>query len=154
MPADTPVRDVMTTDVVAFGVDDDIRTAMQTLVDRGIDGGPVLDADGQVVGVLTTGDLIVRQSKLHFPSVIVFLGTSLSFKRRDFDDDLEKVLGSSVREVMNEPPIVCRPETTLEEAATLMHEHRISRLPVVDPDGHLAGIVSRVDLLRGALASS
>lgn len=154
MPADIPVRDVMTTDVVTFHVDDDVRTAMQTLVDRGVDGGPVVDDDGSVVGVLTTGDLIVRQSRLHFPSVIVFLGASFEIgRRRDFDDDLEKVLGSSVREVMNEPAITCRSDTTLEEAATLMHDHRVARLPVVD-DGRLVGIVSRVDLLRGALASS
>lgn len=153
MPADTPVRDVMTAEVVTFGVDDDVRTAMETLVAREVDGGPVVDGEGAVVGVLTTGDLIVRQSRLHFPTVIVFLGATLELRRRDFDDDLEKVLGSSVREVMNEPAITCGPDASLEEAATLMHEHRVSRLPVVDDDGALVGIVSRVDLLRGALAA-
>jgi CBS domain-containing protein len=112
-----------------------------------------VDDAGRVVGVLTTGDLIVRQSKLHFPTVIVFLGASVEIgRRRDFDDDLDKVLGSSVGEVMSEPAITCGSDTTIEEAATLMHDHRVARLPVVD-DGRLVGIVSRVDLLRGALAS-
>lgn len=153
MPADKPVRDVMTSDVLSFRPDDDVRVAMEALVDRGVDGAPVIDADGVVVGVLTTGDLIVKQSRLHFPTVIAILGAAFELKPRGFDDDLEKALGSKVADVMSSPAITVDAHATVEDAATTMHDERVSRLPVVD-DGRLVGIVARVDVLRGMMAGS
>jgi CBS domain-containing protein len=150
MPASTPVREIMTTEVVTFRADDDVRTAMEKLVERGIDGAPVLDTDGRVIGVLTTGDLIVRESRLHFPTVISVLGASFELKSKTFDDDLEKALGAHVGDVMTHPAITCPAEATIEEAATLMHDQKVARLPVVD-QGALVGIVSRGDILRGML---
>ncbi len=151
MPADKPVRDVMTSDVLSFRPDDDVRVAMESLVERGVDGAPVVDADGVVIGVLTTGDLIVKQSRLHFPTVIAILGAAFEFKSRHFDDDLEKALGSKVSDVMASPAITVDVDGTVEDAATIMHDERISRLPVVQGD-KLVGIVARVDVLRGMMA--
>src|SRR5690606_5183176 len=138
----------MTTEVVTFRPDDDVRSAMERLVERGIDGAPVVDEAGAVLGVLSTGDLIVRESKLHFPTVISVLGASIELKSRDFDEDLEKALGANVGDVMNRPPITCPADATLQDAATLMHDAHVSLLPVVDGD-RLVGIVSRGDVLRG-----
>jgi CBS domain-containing protein len=147
------VSEVMTTDVLTFGPDDNVAEAMQILVERGIDGAPVVDADGAVVGMLSTADLIVQESRLHFPTVISLLGATLELpsSKRHFDDDLRRVLGSTVREVMQADPITIGADDTVEEAATLMHDHDVSRLPVV-ADAGLAGIVARVDILRGILA--
>jgi CBS domain-containing protein len=150
MPTDLAVRDVMTSDVLSFRPDDDVSAAMQAMVDRGIDGAPVVDDAGAVVGVLTTGDLIVKQSRLHFPTVIAIFGAALELKPRDFDENLEKALGSKVGDVMSHPAVTIEAGASVEDAATLMHEKRISRLPVVD-DGRLVGIVARVDVLRGLL---
>jgi CBS domain-containing protein len=146
------VSEVMTTDVLTFGPEDNVAEAMQILVERGIDGAPVVDADGAVVGMLSTADLIVQESRLHFPTVISLLGATLELpsSKRHFDDDLRRVLGSSVREVMQADPITIGVDDTVEEAATLMHDHDVSRLPVVG-DAGLAGIVARVDILRGIL---
>ncbi|MEZ5179334.1 MAG: CBS domain-containing protein [Acidimicrobiales bacterium] len=142
----------MTTDVLTFGPDDNVAEAMQVLVERGIDGAPVVDADGAVVGMLSTADLIVQESRLHFPTVISLLGATLELPsaKRHFDDDLRRVLGSTVREVMQADPITIGVDDTVEEAATLLHDHDVSRLPVVG-DAGLVGIVARVDILRGIL---
>ncbi len=145
------LRDIMSTDVLTFGPDDSVRDAMQAMVDRDVDGVPVVDADGKVVGVLTNGDLIVRESRLHFPTLVSILGASFEIKPKDFDEDLDKALGSYVREVMSHPARTCRDDATVEEAATLMHEHDVARLPVVDADGRLVGLVSRGDIIRGML---
>lgn len=151
MPANLVVRDVMTTDVLSFRAADDVSEAMHALVDRGVDGAPVVADDGAVVGVITTGDLIVKQSRLHFPTVVAILGASFEIKSRHFDDDLEKALGSKVDDVMSHPAITVEADATVEDAATIMHDERVSRLPVVD-SGRLVGIVSRVDVLRGMLS--
>ncbi|MGY6502775.1 MAG: CBS domain-containing protein [Acidimicrobiales bacterium] len=153
MPSNRPVREIMTAEVVTFRTDDPVGDAMAVLLERGIDGAPVLDASGALVGVMTTGDLIVRESRLHFPTVVSILGASLEFKSKDFDADLEKALGSKVGDLMSSPAITVDVDATLGDAATIMHDEKVARLPVVDGD-RLVGIVARGDVLRGMLPST
>lgn len=152
MSRQSPVSEVMTVEVLTFSPDDNVADAMQILVDRGIDGAPVVNADGEVVGMLSTGDLIVQESRLHFPTVISLLGATLELpsSKKHFDEDLRRTLGSTVGQVMQADPITIGVDDTIEEAATLLHQHDISRMPVVGDDG-LVGIVSRVDILRGII---
>ncbi|CAN5546578.1 hypothetical protein BH20ACT2_BH20ACT2_01990 [soil metagenome] len=153
MPRSMLVRQVMTTDVVSFRADDPVQAAMEQLVSRSVDAAPVLDADGAVIGMLSTGDLIVQESQLHFPTVISLFGAYLELptSSRHFSDDIEKALGSTVGEVMAERPVTCAEDDNLERAATLMHDHDVSRLPVVR-DGALVGIVSRGDVVRAIIS--
>lgn len=150
MSRNSLVATVMTSEVLAFSPTDTVSDAMDQLLDRSIAGAPVVDADGRVVGVLTTGDLIVQESRIHFPTIISIFGATLELPsaKRDFEDDLRRTLGSTVADVMQPDPITIGPDDTVEEAATLMHQHDISRLPVVGDSG-LVGIVTRVDILRG-----
>jgi CBS domain-containing protein len=152
MSRQSPVSEVMTTEVLTFRPDDTVAEAMQVLVERGIDGAPVVDDGGRVVGMLSTGDLIVQESSLHFPTVISILGATLELpsSKRTFDDDLRKVLASTVAELMQSDPVTIGADDTVEEAATRLHKHEISRLPVVG-DAGLVGIVSRVDILRAMI---
>src|SRR3954451_8452058 len=149
MPRDTPVAQYMTTDVLKFTPGDNVQEAMQALVDRGIDGAPVVDGDGVVVGMLTTGDLIVQESQLHFPTVLNFLGATLErpSAKRQFDEDIRRALGATVGEVMSGEPRTIGEDETLEAAATVMHDHDVSRLPVVR-GGMLVGIIARSDIVR------
>lgn len=153
MSRNSLVATVMTSEVLTFVPEDTVADAMDRLLSRGIDGAPVVDGNGQVVGVLTTGDLIVQESRIHFPTIISIFGATLELPsaKRDFEDDLRRTLGSTVADVMQADPITIGPDDTVEEAATLMHQHDISRLPVVADSG-LVGIVSRVDILRGIVA--
>lgn len=153
MPRSTPVRQMMATEVVTFAPTDNVQDAMQTMLATGIDGAPVVDAEGTVVGLITTGDLIVQESQLHFPTVISFLGASLELPsaKKAFDEDIRKALGASVGEVMSPDPVTIGPDDTLERAATLMHDEDVSRLPVVD-GGRLVGIIGRTDILRAIIA--
>jgi len=148
----SPVRDIMTTDVLTFGPDDGVEQAMRTLLDRNIDAAPVVDEKGAVVGVLSNGDLIVQESELHFPTVMTFLGGTFEFGHKHFEEELRRALGSKVSDVMSSEPLVCNDGDTIEHAATIMHEHDVSRVPVVH-DGRLVGIVSRNDVLRAIILS-
>ncbi|MEO6627368.1 MAG: CBS domain-containing protein [Aquihabitans sp.] len=142
----------MTTEVLTFAPDDPVSEAMQVMVDREIDGAPVVDAGGTVVGMLSTGDLIVQETRLHFPTVVSLLGATLEMpgSKRQFEKDLRQSLGSTVGEVMQADPIIVGADDTVEEAATLLHRHDISRLPVIGDSG-LVGIIARVDVLRTIL---
>jgi CBS domain-containing protein len=149
MPRNSTVADVMTTDVVTFAPDDNVQDAVNRLIERGVDAAPVVDEDGAVVGMLSTGDIIVQETQLHFPTVVTLFGAYLELpsQQRHFEDDLQKALGSSVGEVMTRRPVTIGPGETIETAATLMHEKEVSRLPVVD-GGRLVGIISRGDIVR------
>ena len=152
MPRDQRVGEVMTTDVLKFTPDEPVLEAMRLLVARDVDGGPVVDADGKVVGMLSNGDLILRESELHPPTVLSLFGAYLEWpgSARRFDEDISKALGSKVSEVMHAKAVTITEDDTLERAATVMHDKDVSRLPVVR-DGRLVGIVGRNDILRSIL---
>jgi CBS domain-containing protein len=151
MLRDKPVRDVMVTDVLSFTADENVRDAMRDLVRQDIDGGPVLDDEGRVIGMLSTADLIVEEARIHLPTVITLLGGvfELPKSKKRYEADLEKALGATVGEVMTaEVGATVGPDDTFETAATLMHEHGLDRLAVVDADGVLVGIIARGDIVR------
>jgi CBS domain-containing protein len=152
MARDVPARDVMTTEVVTFALHEPITDAMMRLVDNGVDAGPVVDDDGTVVGMLSTGDLIVQESQLHAPTVINILGGlfELPGSKKKFEHELEQAVAVDVEDAMTPKPVTCGPDDTVETIATLMHDHNISRVPVVE-DGRLVGIVARGDILRAII---
>lgn len=147
------MRDAMTSDVLTFAPDDTVEDAMRALVDRGIDAAPVVDG-GRVVGLLSTGDLIVAEGQVHVPTVFSLLGASIELpgERKRFEEDLRRALGGTVADVMTPDPHTVGPDETLEDAATLLHTHDVSRLPVVDEDGRLLGILARGDIIRAMIA--
>lgn len=153
MPRRLPVRDAMTTDVLAFTPSESVESAMSALVERGVDAAPVVE-DGKVVGLLSTGDLIVSQGQVHVPTVLSILGASIELpgERKRFEEDLRRAVGGVVGDVMSREPHTVGPEENLETAATLMHTHDVSRLPVVDEEGHLLGILARGDIIRAMVA--
>jgi CBS domain-containing protein len=155
MPRDVPARDVMTTEVVTFALHEPITEAIQRLVDNGVDAGPVVDDSGKVVGMLSTGDLIVQESQLHYPTVINLLGGlfELPGSKKKFEHELEQAVAVDVEDAMSPDPVTCGPDDTIETVATLMHDNDISRVPVVE-DGHLVGIVARGDILRAIITPS
>jgi CBS domain-containing protein len=144
----------MTTDVLTFAPTDPVEDAMRALVARGVDAGPVVDADGRVVGLLSTGDLIVAEGQVHVPTVITLLGASweLPGERKKFEEDLRRAVGGTVADVMTPDPHTIGPDATLEDAATALHVNDVSRLPVVDADGALLGILARGDVIRAMIA--
>jgi CBS domain-containing protein len=143
----------MTTDVVTFREDEPITDATTRLLERDVDGGPVVDDDGVVIGMLTTDDLLLQETKLHYPTVISLFGAYLELpgSHRHFEEDLRRAVGATVGEVMHRDVVSCTSDDTLERAATLMHEKHVSRLPVTE-EGVLVGIIGRSDIIRAIIS--
>jgi CBS domain-containing protein len=156
MPRTTLVRQVMTTDVLSFRPTDTVESAARALSERNLGGAPVTDDDGALLGLLEDDDLIVQDTRLHFPTVISVFGAYLELPSslRHFESDLRKAVGATVSDVMDADPPTCGPDDTLENVATVLHDRNASRLPVVDDDGRLIGIVSRGDLVRAIVGGA
>jgi len=139
----------MTTDVLSFKPQDTVQAAAEAMAERSIGGAPVVDDEGNVVGMLNDDDLIVSDVRLHMPTVISVLGAYLELpsSASRFDKEVRKAVGATVGDVMTEGPETCSEDATVEEVATTLHERNVSRLPVVR-DGKLVGIVARGDILR------
>jgi CBS domain-containing protein len=149
MPDTTPVREVMTRDVVTLRPDQSVQEAADVLAGKQIGAAPVVDADGKLVGLLRDEDLIVSEARLHVPTVISFLGADLVLPSslHRFEHELKKAAGSSVGDVMITEFPVAKPDDTLDGLAAEMHDRDITHVPVVD-GGKLVGIVARGDLVR------
>ena len=154
MPRTTLVRTVMTTDVITFSPDEAVQQATERLMSSEVDGGPVVDRDGRVVGMLTSDDLLVQEVRLHYPTVISLFGAYLELpsSHRKFEEDLRRAVAATVADVMHDDPVSCGPDDTLERVATVMHEEKLGRLPVIE-GGRLIGIVARGDILRSIMAA-
>lgn len=136
------VRDVMTKDVVTIGPDASLKDVAAALAERRISGVPVVDADGQVVGVVSEADILVKERTVERERGGL-IGWLL-----ERDDELERKLAArTAAEAMTSPAVVVDADRALGEAAARMLDDGVNRLPVME-NGGLVGIVSRADLVR------
>ena len=139
---DLPAQDVMTHPAVSIGADAAIREAVELLIGREFRALPVVDRDGRLVGVVSSGDLVTRGG---LGARLELLSAMSETARRGFLDQLPT---RRVDDVMTADPAAVRTTDTLADATRLMAERRIKRVPVVDGEGRLAGILARSDVLR------
>ncbi len=138
------VQDVMTTDVATTDPDTLLKEAARELVRRRISGMPVVDSDLQVLGVVSEADILAKEGSEPrggggFIQWLVDPGDPWITARFD---------AVTVGEAMSTPAQTITPDRPIAEAATIMLDEGVNRLPVVDTDGKLVGLVSRGDLVR------
>jgi CBS domain-containing protein len=129
----------MTKSVVAVRKDASFKEMAAMLRSRRISAFPVVDDVGRVIGVVSAGDLLVKEA-------VNAQGTSLLAAIRHFGED-DKAAGVTAGDLMTQPAVTIGPDAPVEEAARLMYDRRVKRLPVVNRAGRLLGIISRVDVL-------
>jgi CBS domain-containing protein len=147
-------KDIMTTDVISVTPQTDIGFAAKLLLEKKINGVPVVDEQGTMVGILCQSDLIVQQKKFPVPSLFTLLDGFVpmtSMKR--LKTEIQKMLAATVVDAMTPNPITVTPETTIEETVNLMVKKNVHTLPVVQ-GGALVGIVGKQDVLRTLLPGS
>lgn len=132
------VGDVMTRNVVSLRKHAQFKDILHVMRERKFSAFPVLDASDKVVGVVSEDDLLVKEGYRSGEPVAGFLMRHA---------DKAKAAGLTAAELMTRPAITIDPEATVAEAARTMHAKHVKRLPVVNDDGRLVGIVSRIDLL-------
>jgi CBS domain-containing protein len=148
------VADVMSREPIVVRAETPLKEAIQILAERRISGLPVVDDVGKLVGIISETDLMWQETGVTPPAYIMFLDSVIYLQNpADYDRDLHKALGQTVGEVMSKNPITISPEKTLKEAAKIMHDRSVHRLPVLDSEGQVIGILTRGDIVRAMAAS-
>ncbi|OGR38249.1 MAG: hypothetical protein A2051_13385 [Desulfovibrionales bacterium GWA2_65_9] len=143
--------DIMTPDPVTLSPDTDIRTAATLLLDKKINGAPVVDAQGKLLGVLCQSDLVAQQKQVTMPSIFAMLDGFIALSSRDdFEREIQKIAATNVAQAMTKDPKTVTPQTLIDEIATVMVNEKLYTLPVVDA-GKLVGVVGKEDILRTLL---
>jgi CBS domain-containing protein len=149
------VREIMDSEPETVAPDTPVEDVVRLLRENELPGVPVIDGEGRCVGIVTEADLVLPddQGDLHIPHYInLFGGTVFLEPLGRFEQRLRKAFASKASDMMTSDPDTVGPDTGVRDAARLIHESGHNRLPVVDEDGRLVGVVTRVDVL-GALAA-
>jgi CBS-domain-containing membrane protein len=141
-------KDIMTKDVITVSPDTEILVATKILLEKHINGVPVLDDAGNLVGILCQSDLIVQQKKIPTPSLFTLLNGFIPLtSQKKIEKEVRKIAAITVAQAMTPNPVVVPPDTTIETVAALMVDRSYHTLPVVD-EGKLIGIIGKEDVLR------
>jgi CBS-domain-containing membrane protein len=136
------VKDLMTTQVVTVGPETPFKEIVALLAEHRVSAVPVVDDDRHVLGIVSEADLLLKEE---FPEPDLDIPLFWTKRRRL---EREKAAGATARDLMSSVVVSTAPEATVAEAARRMHAAGVKRLPVIDEDGRLVGIVGRGDLLK------
>ncbi len=143
---------IMNTPVISIEPDAPLIEAIKILEENNISGLPVVDAENKVIGIITGKDIVEYSYTLH---VIPLIGSSgwvspytdvseIATAKEGF----EQLASVKIKDVMTKKVIKVKENTSVLEIANLMKKKKINRIPVVDEEGKLSGIIARADLLN------
>lgn len=141
-------KEIMTSDPYTVTPDTKVRDLAKMLTDSNYSGAPVLDDSGDLVGVVTVSDLIFQRKRLHLPTVFTLFDSVVTLGApHEMDDQIKKMLGSTVSEIMSGEVITVDEDAQLEDIATIMSEQGRHFIPVMK-GGSLVGVVDRSDIMK------
>lgn len=144
----------MTKNPITVSPETEIVQATKILLENRINGVPVTDETGKLVGILCQSDLIAQQKKLPVPSFFTFLDGLIPLtSMKQFEKQFQKIAATTVSQAMTPDPVSVKPDTDIEKLAALMVDNNFHTIPVVDR-GQLVGIVGKEDILRTIIPKS
>jgi CBS domain-containing protein len=140
-------KDIMTREVIAVTPETEISEVAGILLEKRINGVPVVDSDGRLIGIVCQSDLIAQQKAFPLPSVFNLLDSFIPLRAGKFEREVQKMAATTAAHAMTPDPVSVHPETAVEDVATLMVNKNFHTLPVVD-EKRLVGIIGKEDVLR------
>jgi CBS domain-containing protein len=146
------VKDIMTKELITVSPQTEIASAARILLEKRINGLPVIDDSGKLVGILCQSDLVAQQKSIPIPSVYTLLDSFIpltSLKR--IDKEVKKIAALKVEQAMTPNPVTVGPETDIEDVARLMVDRKYHTLPVMEGN-KIVGVVGKEDVLKTLLS--
>jgi CBS-domain-containing membrane protein len=136
---------IMTTSVVTIDEDWFLTDAAKLMADHAVSGLPVLDAQGKVYGMISEKDFLKHMTPQEQPSFMQAILNCLEQPGQCLANDFKRL---RVKEIMSSPPITVEMGTPVLKVADILESNRINRVPVLDQQSNLTGIIARSDLVR------
>ncbi len=142
------VKDIMTTELITVLPETEVLQAAKLLLENRINGVPVVDKAGKLVGILCQSDLIAQQKRLPIPSFFTFMDGLFSLSSmKQIEKQVQKIAAFTVAKAMTPNPVFVQLDTDIEVVANLMVDKGFHTIPVLQGE-KLVGIVGKEDILR------
>ncbi len=142
------VKDIMTTDVLSVSPETEIVQAAKLLLENRINGLPVVDDSGKLVGIICQSDLIAQQKRFPLPSLFTVLDGFIPFgSLKQLEKEVSKIAAVTVAEAMTTSPVTVTPDSGIEEAVSLIIDNHFHTVPVVE-NNRMVGVIGKIDVLK------
>lgn len=140
--------EVMTRNVITVTRETTIRELAELFTSRKISSAPVVDDQGDMIGIVTETDLVEQDKSLHIPTVISLFDWVIYLESgKKFEKELKKMTGQTVGDIYSTEVLTVAPDAPVSAVADLMSSERINSVPVVE-GRKVVGIVARIDMIR------
>ena len=140
--------DIMTTEVMTVKKETPLKELAEILYKNHINGVPVVDDEGLLIGIICESDLIRKDKKLHIPTVVALFDAVFFLEsQKNIEKEIQQITATTVEELFTRKVITVDEKTPIDEIATLMTQKKIYTVPVMDGD-RLVGIVGKADVIR------
>jgi len=149
--AELLAKDIMTKKVITISKDATLAELAKLLIKNKISGVPIVDKKEELVGIVTEADLIIKESNLPFP-----LSFSFAFLEsyESYTKSTKEYLETRVEEVMSTNVKTAREDMPISKVVNIMINNNINRLPILNNDGKLTGIITRADIIKSIIKKS
>lgn len=142
-------KDIMTADVKVAKQTDTIKSIAKILIHEKIGGLPVVDEDNRVVGIISETDIIKKEKHVAVPEFITFLqGVIYLEDFKKMEKDIQDIAAVQVKDLMSKEVIKVYEDDTFDDVANIMIKKSVNRVPVVDKDNKIKGIICRYDIIK------
>lgn len=142
------VKEFMIRDVIKAHPNDRVRDVMKVLVERKIGGLPICSEDGKLIGMVSDGDILraIKPIEHRFYNYLLYVAFD---EGQDMGTRLGNLANIEIINIAKTKEIVCVTEDDeMEKAVALLAEHHFKKLPVIDRNKHIVGVISRGDVMR------
>ncbi len=142
-------KEIMSKKVITVFPDCSVEELAKILVENSISGVPVVDRNNNVVGIVTEKDILYKDAELRFPPFVEILGAYIYLGGvKEYNTQLKKILATNVAELMTKDVICVNEDEDVKSVVELMLKYNINRIPVLDTEQKLCGIIGRADIVR------
>ncbi len=145
--------DIMTTDVITAKRETPLGDLAEILTKNHINGVPVLDDEGLLIGIICESDLIRKDKKLHIPTVVALFDAVFYLESsKKMEKEIQQFSATTVEELFTRKVVTVDEKTPIDEIATLMTQEKFYTIPVMDGE-RLVGVVGKSDVIRTFVSS-
>ncbi len=140
--------DIMTTEVMTVKEETPLKELAEILYENRINGVPVVDDEGLLIGIICESDLVRKDKKLHIPTVVALFDAVFYLESsKNIEKEIQQISATTVSDLFTREAVTVDEKTPIDEIATIMTQKKIYTIPVMDGE-RLVGIVGKGDVIR------